>query len=258
MTTTTTPAPAFGRTETARVGSAREPGQALLDEARTALRCRRWNEAKRILVSARRLRPDDFEVRDLLLVAAAEDGDRSLVQELSTELGADPERPASSNDALAVAALRRKRFLEADRHARDAVRRDPDSPDAWAHLAAGYAGLGWFGQAHECLYRAEAAGGANPEARWRVGRAINHWGLSDTPALWVGIVTFLLLGPLAAGIGLTVPFLFRELRVARLDPELAGLAELAWRGEHRLRLLVALAVLASILTWLLQLRLAAA
>ncbi len=231
-----------------------QAGAALLSEAEAALQSRRWSEAQLILNSASRLRPDDPQIDELRLIAAAEAGDQQTAKALVRELELRDEPTPSTHVAIATASLRNGKFTEADGHARAALDLDPHNPDAWATMAAAYAGLGWFEESWECLERAETGGLTDAAARWRIGRAINDWGLRKTPALLIGLLLTILFGAIAVGVALTIPFVFRELRVARLDPELAGLAELAWRDATRIRLLAATGVMASIGAWLMQLQ----
>lgn len=230
-------------------------GAALLAEARMLVSERRWKDACRVLDAVIRVKEHTIEVDQLLAVAATHAGQRRVADRAIGNLRSELEPSAASLNALATVALARCEFEAADLIARRAVELDSHSATAWGNLAASYAGLGWFDQASECMDRAEALGLEN-DRRWFIGRSINHWGISRTRATVVTLSLLWFLGLLAVAIGITIPFLSREIRVSKLENRFASMAADAWKAEHRLRFLHAGAVLATLSTWVITLQLA--
>lgn len=229
-------------------------GALLIDEATELIGRRRWREALGVLDAAQRLRPEDPRVIELRVIAAAHRvGHRQLASSLAA-LQDLPEHTASTYTAQAMAALARHRFLEADSAARAAIASDPDAPEGWAALAAAFAGLGWFDQAEICRAHAESRGGYAELHRWQLGRAINRWAMSQSHALIITAISIVLVGQLALSIGISAPILLRELRVQRLSPPFRDAAQAQWRTEHGIKITFAIAVLISVITFIVMLR----
>ncbi len=230
-----------------------EPGAALMAEARSLVADRRWRPAIRVLESARRLREDDLEVDELMIVAATNARNRREVKRSRARLEASSS--ASSWVALASGHLVSGHFQAADRAARRALEIEPENAAAWHTLAASYAGLGWFGDAESCTEQASEE--ALDFERWQLGRAVNRWAMTNSHSLSVVLVLVFVFGtsvaPLACALGLTLPFLLRDLRIRTLDAHFSDSADVAWRTEHRLRLVTGLAVLLCTSLWMISL-----
>ena len=96
-------------------------------------------------------------------------------------------------------------------------------------------------------------GARTPQVMARIGRAVNEWSLRQTHATTIAVVGVILLNLLGLAIALTVPFLVRSARIARIariDEPFAIAAKQDWLGRHGLRLGRALAVLVLVVTWL--------
>lgn len=166
-------------------------------------------------------------------------------------------------------------YRSADHAARQLMAIDADSSTAWWQLAASYAGLGWFTEAEQCLGTARAktpnatgsdgtgsagtgldgtgSDGIAPMARWQIGRSVNRWAQSKTPAIWLSALLWIFVGLLSCAVYLTTPFLARELRVAKLDGEMRDLANEHWATDVRRRVMIAAAVAGIIALWILGL-----
>lgn len=239
-------------------GSEERPaGEALLAEATELVFRRKWTASIKVLEAAKRLRPNDLAVDELLAVAAARAGKKRLREEAVQRLS-NANADATNWTAIAAARLADRNYTEADGHARKAIEFDSNSIGAWNAMAASYAGLGWFDEATECLERAEKAdqalhdkpSGLNPLEHWQLGQAINTWAMTSSHLLIVAVVSVLLLGLLGAAIAITAPLLLREYRVSRLDVELREVADEVWRHDHRPRLIRGFGVLAVAGCWL--------
>ncbi len=234
------------------------PGSALVAEARLLVDQRRWKEACRALAAVGIVRdqysntPADqaltLEMNQLLAVAATHAGSHKLARQAIADLHDEPELSVATMHALTGVALARHQYEAADLLARKAVEFDSHDATGWRNLAASFAGLGWFDQTEECLDRAEALGLPEDQS-WPVGSATNRWALSNTWAAVLTAVSFYFLGLLAVAIGLTVPFLVREVRIARLTDRLALVAADHWRTKHRFRMVRAAAVFAVLVAW---------
>ncbi len=223
-------------------------GAALLAEAKMLVSERRWKEACKALDSVNLVAGHTCQTDQLLAVAATHAGERRLANEAIAKLRSELDPSLRTVNALTTVALARREYEAADLLSRRAVEMDSHNAEAWANLSASYAGLGWFDQAEDCLDRAEALGIEN-DRRWFIGQAINNWGLTRT---WAAIVTLALvysLGLLALAIGITVPFLVREVRVSRLNDRFAELASDAWRSEYRMRFGFSAAVSVILVIW---------
>jgi hypothetical protein len=229
------------------------PTAVLLDEADRLAEGRRWKEATRVL-SAAAATVDGDEARrpvlERLAVTAADGGRHDVSREAVYELQGMETRGPATWVAFANVALARGNHLHADRAARSALDLAPDEHAAWAALAAGYAGLGWFDEADVCLDRLDRSA-LTARERWRIGRAVNRWALSGTGWFLVGALAAFLVGWLALAIAASAPLVARELRLRRLrrsrsGPALAAMAAEAWRSARRLRLGHGLAVSGSI------------
>lgn len=245
------------KTNPEEVAEGSPPGEALLAEATELVFRRKWAASVKVLEAAKRLRPDDLAVDELLAVAAARDGKKRLRDEAIRTLS-NANEEATNWTAIAAAQLADNKYTEADRSARKAIELDANSIGAWNAMAASYAGLGWFDEAADCLERAEQADrelhqqptGLNPLEHWQLGRAINNWAMTSSHTLVVALVAVFLFRLLGAAIVITAPLVLREYRVSRLDPALRGIAEDVWRRDHRPRLVRGLAVLAVAGCWL--------
>ncbi len=230
-------------------------GQALVDEARAMVLDREWKSALTVLRSARRLRPTDAELDELTVVAAAHAKNDEDLDAATYRLTSSHRGQASTWNALAASSLANHDFDQADRYARQALTIEPDSITAWNTLAASYAGLGWFEESQECLAKTAQLSGSEPALspleRWQVGRSVNRWASTRTYTLFLIPLLALVLGLLAVAFVLTAPLVVRELRVVKLDDELRELADEAWAGEHRMRILRGVGVLVVVVAWLL-------
>ncbi len=290
-----------------KAGSA--AGDTLKDEAVSHLQNRQWKDAIRVSLAAQTLRPHDLDIHAIVAVSAAyskkKDLCRRAVRALRTVAG-DPDQGDldRANALIAIASVRiaQERFSDADTEARKALAFDSGHRGAWWQLTAGFAGLGWFDEAGECLplaregaptpeasttdsvsnssaesesepateaaskpvvklvprSRSKATGpGTNKEpldgmvsfSEWQVGRAVNSWAMSRTPALVVAVVGFMFFGMLGLALAASTPFIAREIRVMRLDEQWREMAERAWRTEHSLRIKHALITLLMIALW---------
>ncbi len=227
----------------------RAPGDTLVAEATTALAEHRWRDARRAAEAAERLRGPSAETDRVVAVTAAHLGRRRAANAAVARLRAIEEPTVDDLDALALVGLARRDFGAADRLARRMIDADRERPEPWGVLAASFAGLGWFDEANECLDTAEELGIDEPRT-WHVGRAVNQWALDRTWATAIGAFFFYFLGLLAIAIAITIPFLVRESRLARLDDRLASLAADAWRGEVTTRLMHLFAVLVIVGAWI--------
>lgn len=216
---------------------------------------RQWKPALTVLHSARRLRPTDPELDELMVVAAAHAKNEEELDAATYRLTSSHRGAASTWNALAASSLATHDFDQADRYARQALEIEPDSITAWNTLAASYAGLGWFDESQECLVKTEQLSkGEAPLStleRWQIGRAVNRWASTRTYTLFLVPLLALVLGLLAVAFVLTAPLVVRELRVASLDEDIRELADEAWAGEHRMRILRGVGVLAVVVVWLL-------
>lgn len=230
-------------------------GQALVAEARTLVLDRQWKSSLTVLQSARRLRPTDAELDELVVVAAAHAKDDQELDAATYRLTSNHRGSASTWNALAASCLAGHDFDQADRYARQALAIEPNSITAWNTLAASYAGLGWFEESQECLAKtAQLSTGEpslSPLERWQVGRSVNRWALTRTYTVFLIPILALVLGLLSVAFVLTAPLVVRELRVASLDEELKELADEAWATEHRMRILRGVGVLVVVVAWLL-------
>ncbi len=230
-----------------RVAADPEAGLTLIAEAVQLIELRRWKPALRVLESAVRLRPDDPAIDELTLIAAAHGHRRSVMKAAAARIAERDEQSASSYHAQAVAALAEHRYQIADGFARQSIESDPGAAAGWVDLATAFAGLGWFDQSTDCLLAAEHKGGITPTQQWRLGRAVNYWALTRTPALIVTAVATLLVGLLALAVGLSTPILLREVRVGGLDEPFKSAAQDQWRTEHRIKIGFGLCVLVSVI-----------
>lgn len=225
------------------------PGAGLITEAEQAVRERRWRDAMRVLGAIDSIGASSVHTDGLLAIAATHLHKRRVAKEAIGRLRAHPPTPGIHRH-LAQVAIADHQFLLADNETRAAMALtdSEDSAEDWAHLAACYAGLGWFDEASTCLDQAEALGAGEPET-WLVGRSTNVWGMSKNWASAVGVVLFLVVGLLAVAVAITVPFMARELRVTQLDDRFAALANDAWAEERWLRLVHAGGVLVTVVLW---------
>lgn len=231
------------------------PPTVLVDEADRLIDRRDFVRASRVLAVAATTAPAaQVEQRRTILqrlaVTAADGGRHRISGEALFELQAIQPRDADTWVAFANVALARGNHVHADAAARAALAKAPDHRGAWAALAAGYAGLGWFDQAQNCLDRLDESTITDLE-RWRLGRAVNRWAMAGTRWAVIGAASALVVGVLAVAIGSTVPFLARDLRLRRLRSSggtrrFESLASDAWRFERKLRIGHAAAVLTSV------------
>lgn len=230
-------------------------GQALVDEARTMVLERQWKSALTVLRSARRLRPTDPELDELIVVAAAHAKNTEELDAATHRLTSSNRGEVSTWNALAASSLAEHDYDQADRYARQALTIEPNSITAWNTLAASYAGLGWFEESQECLVKTDQLSDGEPSLspleRWQVGRAVNRWASTRTYTVFLIPLLALVLGLLAVAFVLTAPLVVRELRVASLDEDIRELADEAWAGEHRMRLVRGVGVLVVVVAWLL-------
>ncbi len=243
--------------------SATAPGAGLLTEAESLVSAGRTKKALDVFDVARTVIDDPIRNREVLarMVVVASDGGRMrpaarYAAELRGPETGGVELTAVEWHALAVHEIRVGRFDRADTCAREALRLDDGAPQPWAALAASFAGLGWFDEARTCLDAAERRstdhdqGARTPEIMGRIGRAVNEWSLRQTHAATIAVIGVILLNLLGLAIALTVPFLVRGARIARIDDPFATAAKQDWLGRHGLRLGRALAVLVLVVTWL--------
>ena len=272
-----------------------QAGLVLKDEAVDHLLGRRWNEAVRVSLAAQALRPTDIDLHAVIAVAAAYSNKKTLcteavraVRSITTDAKADDIDRANGLIAIASVRLAQGRFADADTEARKALAFDSEHKGAWWQLTAGFAGLGWFEQASECLPLAtgeadvsspiapskaaasqpaasqtatsqaltESSDRTQPLAEWQVGRAINQWAMSNTATWVVAVVGIFLFGILGLALAASTPFIAREIRVMRLDEPWRKIAQEAWRTEHKLRIQHALITLILVALWVLTLSIA--
>lgn len=231
----------------------------LLDEAASAATAGQWGRSTRILAAAAAAADDPGQRREILrrLAVTAADGRRhrasaKAVLELQQQAPTDPDNLV----AFANVALARGNFVHADRAARSALDQDSTNGAAWVALAAGYCGLGWFEAAEACLNRVPADDLTDVD-RWRIGRAVNRWAMTNSRWLIAGALSAVLVGVLAIAIATSIPFVTRQWRLTslrsvddarRFDGErFEKLATDAWRTERHLRLGHAVAVCVSVL-----------
>ncbi len=219
-----------------------EPGAALLTEAEGLIFERRWRKATKVLEAAQSVGSDSDRFHELMAVAANHAGRRESSRKALNHLRSRDHQTPASAIALARVALTNRQFGSADTMARQALAVDPYSTPAWYHLAASFSALGWFDEAERCI---ESAGEPeDPNDRWYLGKAINHWALSRTQTLLITVIAVLMFGTIGLAVGLAVPFVTREIRIASLPETLRQIASDEWKTEHRLRITIALAVLA--------------
>ncbi len=188
-----------------------------------------------------------------LAVTAADAGRHNVSADAVFELQQATPRTADLWVTFAEVALSRGNYGHADRAARSALELDPDHQGAWAALAAGYAGLGWFEDADSCLKRIDRTTLTDLQ-RWRIGRAVNRWSLTKTRWVAMTAISAIVVGVLAVAVAVSIPFVTREFRLRALrDAEQSStfeeFAAEAWRSEHRLRVGHAAVVLLSVLTF---------
>ncbi len=263
--TTTTIVPVEQAPTTPQVGTAKRAesttptappvvaGAGLIAEAELAIDERRWSDALRVLGAIDSIGASSIHTDGLLAIAATHRNKKRLAREAVGRIQAHPQT-AASHRHLAQVAIARHQYLLADNETRAAlalVDADPDAeaaPEDWVNLAACYAGLGWFGEAGDCLDQAEQLG-ATDSAAWLVGRSTNHWGMSKARAGAIGVFLFLIVGLLAVAVAITVPFITREFRMTQLDERFAVLANDSWTHERWLRLAHAAGVLVTVVLW---------
>ena len=220
-----------------------EPGAALLAEAEGLIFQRQWRKATKVLQAAESLGCASNRFHELMAVAANHAGRKEAARGALNHLRSLDRHTPSSAIALARVALTNRQFGSADAMARQALAVDPYSTPAWYHLAASFSALGWFEEAQRCIDSA-AGEPEDPNDRWYLGKAINHWAMSRTQTLLITVIAVLLFGTIGIAVGLAVPFVTREVRLASLPVPLRQVASDAWKTEHRLRITIALAVLA--------------
>lgn len=237
-----------------------EVGGTVLDETRRLVAARRFVDAARVLDSLHRLRPDDPEVIALEAVTHAHIGrHRNRVKTLLHRLSADfPDRSITWR-TVSLVSMARFQFGPAQKAARTAVHLGPNSVANWHTLAAAYAGNGWFDEAAVCLEEATKLDpiGSDADGRdepigfgpWQIGRAVNYWALTRSYLAALAIVGTMLFGLLGLAVALSSPMLIREVRIRAAPEPFRTLADLVWRSEHRLRLLVTASVSAVLLVW---------
>lgn len=225
------------------------PTSVLLDEADRLADRRRWKDATRVLsVAAATIEGDEARrpLLERLAVTAADGGRHDVSREAVYELQQMEHRGPATWVAFANVALARGNHLHADRAARSALALAPGEHGAWAAMAAGYAGLGWFDQAGDCLDHLDRTTLTDRE-RWRIGRAVNRWALTGTGWLVAGALAVLVVGWLALAVAAIAPMVTREWRLRQLQRTRSGaaleaMAADAWRSAWRLRLVHGLAV----------------
>ena len=252
-----------GPPNTSPVPQTTPAGAGLLDEAETLVAAGRTKKALDVFEVARSVIDDparDREVLARMVVVASDAGRMRPAARYAAELrgpeAGELELSAADWHALAVHEARVGRVDRADTCAREALRLDDGAAEPWADLATSFAGLGWFDEARECLDAAERRsmdddrGARTPQVMARIGRAVNEWSLRQTHATTIAVVGVILLNLLGLAIALTVPFLVRSARIARIAEPFAIAAKQDWLGRHGLRLGRALAVLVLVVTWL--------
>ena len=224
-------------------------GAGLIAEAEAAVRDHRWRDALRVLDAVNAIDASSVRTDGLLAVAATHLSKTRLAAEAVGRIRAAAPT-LETHRSLAAVALARHEYLTADAEVRAALELADEDEAAhdWVNLAASYAGLGWFGEAADCLDRAEQLGIEEPDT-WIIGRSTNHWSMSKTWALAVSIGLFFFVGLLAVAIGITVPFMVREFRLTQLGDRFSTLATDAWSKERWLRLAHAAAVLTTVVAW---------
>lgn len=241
------------RAETRRAaispGLAAEPGATLISEAEALISRRQWRRCIKVLEAAKTVGSANPRLDELMAVAANHAGKRAQRAEALSRLRARDQHSLSSALALTRVALTNRQFDSADAMARQALAADSNSPHAWNMLAASYCAQGWFDEASTCLDA--GADIEDPADRWYLGKAINFWAMSRTQTLLVTIIAVLLFGVVGLAVGIAVPMITRELRVANLPARFKELAGEQWKTEHRLRFLNGLAVLAVVIVALL-------
>ena len=229
------------------------PTAVILDEATRLVEERDLGRATEVLAVAAATRPVGPErnrALHQLAVVAADCGRHRVSADAVYELQQISPRDADTWVTFANVALARGNHHHADTSARAALAQDDQNRGAWLALAGGYAGLGWFDQASDCLDRVDRASLSASE-RWRLGRSVNRWALGDTRWLLVAAISAMLVGVLAVAVASSVPFVVRTRRLRHLrgDRSAAAFATLAadaWRSEWRLRLGHAAVVVASV------------
>ncbi len=224
------------------------PGAALMSEARACMATGQWKQAVTVLESARQIRNHDHDADALLALAATYAGDKATAEASVARLRQIDAPGTNQLAALAQVALAREDFISGDILSRRAVEIDDTNGDAWAALSASYAGLGWFDDAETCLERSDSLG-RSPHTELVIGRAVNNWAMTRTFALVISAILFVFIGILALAVGVTIPFIARELRVAQLPTRFAAAADTAWRKQTRLRLMHCSAVAGILLAW---------
>ena len=234
-----------------KTSNATRPGQTLLDTAVNCMQTQSWKKAIIALKSAQTLRPNDHEIDQLLLEAAANGRRRKLVRQCRERLGDRLTRSPGGLYANAAAYLAEQNYAAADKAARAGVQLDPGNARGWTLLAASYAGLGWFEQSDECLDAAGRHGQAEPLELWYLGRATNNWAMDRSKALIVTVVASVLVGIfIAFSIGIATPFFTREYRVRKLSGRSRELAEQQWTSDPKPRVLAGAASLGCLVIYL--------
>jgi tetratricopeptide (TPR) repeat protein len=208
-----------------------------------------WRRALILAETSLRIDPDDGAAAAARVVSLTESGRNGRARRAADELRMTAPDEQATWSAVAAVVLADGDWVAADRATRRALELAPASADAWAHRAAALAGIGHFDEAAECLERAEEAGGPKPYVAQRVGRAVNLWALRGTHSWPLLLLGFVVVGVLAVALGVTAPFVVRELRVRRLGGDFRERAERAWAGQHRQRVVPVLTVVAVLLIW---------
>ncbi len=233
-------------------------GAGLIVEAELAIHERRWRDALRILDAINAIEATSVHTDGLVAIAATHLHRTRRAKEAIGRIRASTQT-AATHRSLAAIAVARHEFLTADTELRAGIDQaieegESVSTEDWAHLAAIYAGLGWFDDAEECFERIDAED-LTDQHRWTVGRSVNHWAMSRTWAIAVAGILFYPLGLLAVAVGMTVPFMVREFRLTRIDGNMASLASSAWEDERWLRIAHASGVLTTVVLWSLAIQL---
>lgn len=230
-----------------------DPTVALLSEAKTLTANREWKRALRLLEDLPTTGTRSVESDQLVAVAATYARKRKRASKAVQRLRSDTNPSNETRNALAAVAIANRDFLTADRLAREAVESDKYDAGAWANLAAGYAGLGWFDQAEDCLEQADKLG-VDPDHHWFIGKSVNSWALTRTGAAIASAILFVFVGFLAIAIGITIPFIVREVRLTRLSDRMASVAAEQWRSEMKLRVAHGMTVVVMLILWAAVLR----
>jgi len=235
-------------------------GASVLAEAQELVDQRRFGDAARVLESVERLRPNDPTVLSLIAVTHAYHGrNRARVRDALARLSGEFGSLALTWRTVSDVSAARFHFDPAQTAARTAVQMSPRSVRNWHALAGAYVGNGWFDEAAECMNEARRIDPLGSHhtgstslsfGQWQVGRAVNHWALSRTYVAALSFLAFLWLGLLGLALALSTPMLIREVRVRQLSEPFRTLADLAWRDEHRLRILNAVAVMGVLVSWI--------